>query len=102
MSEPKEVVMDRYEATGAAATAALLRELADEIEHGAVSVKGGEMPVSDAGLSAVVQCPRTTQGGLSVVAVRLVEMRQEARHSDQQDVTGHASELARELAYPGD
>ena len=90
--------MDRYEATGAAGTAALLRELADEIEHGAVSVKGGDMPVSTSGLSAVVECPQTTGGGLSVVAVRLVEVRQER----EQGAAGHASELARELAYPGD
>ena len=84
--------MVQHGAAGAAATASMLRQLADEIEQGVVRVEGGsQLCVSDAGVSAVVDGAEMTEGRLSVV-VQL-----EGRRGERE-----ASELERELAHPGD
>ena len=88
--------MHRREATGAAATASMLRELADEIEDGVVWLTDSPLAVSDAGTSAAVNGAETTDGRLSLT-VRL-----EAREDWRQGERGQASELERELSHPGD
>lgn len=89
--------MNRYETAGVAAST-VLRVLADEIEQGTVRVMGGELQVSDAGMSTVVECPERTGGELSTIVIRLVE----GPPRERKLATGHASELEHELAHPGD
>jgi hypothetical protein len=93
--------MDRGEARGAAATAAILRELAEGLEQGAIRVDGNSFTVSADGVSALVGGDEATDdvsgGFLSTVTIRLVARPAES-HTGQ---PGEASELQRELAHPG-
>lgn len=92
--------MDRREARGAAATASILRELADGIEQGAIRLGGNSLAVPADGVSAVVGDDEATDvsgGLLSTLTIRLVATPAETRAGEPSE----ASELQRELAHPG-
>jgi hypothetical protein len=97
----RKVVMDRGEATGAAATAAILRELADGLEQGAIRVGENAFAVSPDDVSAVVGGDEATDEGsggfVSTVTIRLVGR----PAASQAGEPSEASELQRELAHPG-
>lgn len=84
--------MQVVEVSGTAEVATLLRQLASEIERGAVDLEGRSLGLSRS-LKAVVELTDGTSGDVSLVDVRLLHPAPDAWDLKQ---------LQQALAHPGD